>query len=256
MRVAVIIPCYRQAHFLGEAIGSVRAQVGLHDVEVAVTVVAGSADDARAARALGLAPIVVEPRGLADARNCGIEANPHADAILPLDADDQLDPRAIAEMVSHVPARRSLYIVSSDLQEFGDRTAYWRLPPLDNASEQNPLTCASLFSRKLWEEVGGYDPTTIRMEDWDFWLHGLARDPAVVQIRLPLLRYRVHAASITQSGQGMDAVWRALIFLRHPRRYSRARLEESRRIVAMAPARVHEQIAQRAAWFPSRPSVL
>ena len=107
--LGVIIPCLRQAGFLHEAVASVRAQTLQPDE---VVVVAGSEEDAQAARSLGVATVEREPWGLADARNHGIAAMT-ADRLLPLDADDVLLPTFL-ERTAAIDAD----IVSTDAQEF------------------------------------------------------------------------------------------------------------------------------------------
>src|ERR687897_2148299 len=70
--VSVVIPCYNQAHFLGEAIESVLAQDYPH-FEI-VVVDDGSTDNTSevASGYAGVRGIRQENRGLAEARNTGI----------------------------------------------------------------------------------------------------------------------------------------------------------------------------------------
>lgn len=213
MRLAVVIPSFKSAAFLGDAIRSVAAQVPVDGMDVTVVVVAGSADDARVARQHGLHPLVADPTGLSRARNLGIEAVPHADLILPLDADDELAPTAVAELISHRPAV-PLFIVSSDAQEFGDRHHYWSPPDAKRLRYENCLTYASLYPRRLWEMAGGYDPADVQWEDWGMWLRCLPHKPTIVQVRRPLLMYRRHAG---QKSAGEDPARAMAAFrARHP----------------------------------------
>ena len=210
MPVAVIVPCYRQAHFLRDAVESVRHQAD------ELVVVAGSAEDARAARELGVRAIVQEPRGLAAARNAGIEAT-SADLILPLDADDVLERDAVASLLAHRPLDAlDRWIVGSDVVEFGDRGRYWAPAPFSEIRRVNCLPYASLFTRRMWELAGGYDPRDTWAEDWGFWLRCARHSPEVVQVRRPLLRYRIHEGQKSARERGTEGDERRKLLERHP----------------------------------------
>src|SRR5918999_3301771 len=87
--VTVIIPCYNQAHFLGEAIRSALDQ-GYSNKEV-IVVDDGSTDRTAevAGRYAGVETIRQENRGLAAARNRGLEGS-RGEYVVFLDADDRL----------------------------------------------------------------------------------------------------------------------------------------------------------------------
>jgi len=92
--VSVVIPCFGQSHFLGEAIESVLAQSYPH-LEILV-VDDASPDNASqiAARYPGVRCVRGENLGMAGARNFGIR-NTSGDLLLFLDSDDRLLPDAI-----------------------------------------------------------------------------------------------------------------------------------------------------------------
>src|ERR671910_1122682 len=92
--VSVVIPCYNQAHFLGEAIESVLSQSYPHHEIVVVD--DGSTDDTSevASRYDGVRLVRQENRGLAGARNTGIRHS-EGDYLVFLDADDRLLPEAL-----------------------------------------------------------------------------------------------------------------------------------------------------------------
>jgi len=92
--VSVVIPCYGQAHYLGEAIESVLEQTYPH-LEV-VVVDDGSNDNASsiASRYPGVRCVREANGGMAQARNVGIRST-NGDFLVFLDADDRLLPEAI-----------------------------------------------------------------------------------------------------------------------------------------------------------------
>src|ERR671914_179204 len=98
--VSVVIPCYNQAHFLGEAIESVLAQNYPH-FEV-VVIDDGSTDNTSevASRYPGVRCIRQENQGLAGARNTGIRHSSGSYLVF-LDSDDRLLPDALDTDLKH-----------------------------------------------------------------------------------------------------------------------------------------------------------
>jgi glycosyltransferase involved in cell wall biosynthesis len=92
--VSVVIPCFGQSHYLGDAIESVLAQTYPH-LEVLV-VDDGSADNtsAIASRYPGVRCLRGENSGVAAARNLGLRST-NGDFLVFLDADDRLLPGAV-----------------------------------------------------------------------------------------------------------------------------------------------------------------
>ena len=92
--VSVVIPCYNQAHFLGEAIESVFKQTYKH-FEI-VVVDDGSTDNTSevARRYSGIRCIEQVNQGLSAARNTGIRES-KGEYLVFLDADDRLYPIAL-----------------------------------------------------------------------------------------------------------------------------------------------------------------
>ena len=89
--ISVVMPCYMQAQFLGEAIESVLGQAEESEI---IVVNDGSPDDTTrvARRYEGRVRLIEqENRGLAAARNRGF-ASARGDLFIPLDADDRLAP--------------------------------------------------------------------------------------------------------------------------------------------------------------------
>ena len=101
--VSVIIPCYGQAHFLGEAIESVLGQ-GYRHKEI-IVVDDGSPDHARevATSYAGVRYIFQENQGLPGARNTGIRES-RGTYLVFLDADDRLLPEALQTGVEQLHA--------------------------------------------------------------------------------------------------------------------------------------------------------
>src|SRR5258707_10651350 len=100
---SVIIPCHNQARFLGEAVESVLAQTYPH-CEV-IVVDDGSTDDSPtiAASFDRVRCLTQRNRGVAAARNSGLEVS-NGDYVVFLDADDRLLPNALQDCVDSLNA--------------------------------------------------------------------------------------------------------------------------------------------------------
>ena len=202
--VSVVIPCYRQAEYLTEAVESVIGQT-YRDWEI-VIVDDGSPDET-APVAEGL--IARHPghrirllrqanAGLAAARNAGIAAS-GGRYILPLDADDILLPEMLARTTGLLEAEPGVAIAYTDQRQFGAvsrivRTADWD-PDLQR--RRNLFAATALFRREIWEAVGGYDPAMRQgYEDWDFWIGAAERGFVGRRIPEALFGYRIKASSM------------------------------------------------------------
>ncbi len=200
-KISVIIPCYKYAHYLKECIDSVKAQT--YPVHEIIVVNDGSPDNtSEIARELGVILVEKENGGLSSARNAGIKVAT-GEYIMALDADDKLVPGAIAEHVSLITD--DLTIAQCALMEFGDRHVI--AIPTKNVGLQrlmlgNTIFCNAMFSKRVWEAVGGYDESEILRfgwEDYEFWIRCLEYGCHVETSDFIALRYRCHEGQMTQA---------------------------------------------------------
>ncbi len=113
--VSVIIPCYNQAHFLGEAIESVFKQTYPH---YEIIVVDDGSTDQTANVAAGFERVCClsqKNRGLAAARNMGLEAS-KGSYIVFLDADDRLLPNALRDGIKSLNSHPECAFVYGHVQ--------------------------------------------------------------------------------------------------------------------------------------------
>lgn len=197
--VSVIIPCYGQAHWLGDAIESALKQT--HKPIEIIVVNDGSPDNTtEIASKYPVEILCKENGGLSSARNAGI-AIATGEHILCLDADDMILP----EMVEKCLARND-DIVSTAQQEFGDTNYLWDTqlehPTFFDFWNHNQINCCSLFKRKIWEELGGFDESMrYGYEDWDFWMRATDKGYTVSVIKEPLFLYRRHGISMVHGAR-------------------------------------------------------
>ncbi|WP_159798091.1 glycosyltransferase family 2 protein [Puerhibacterium puerhi] len=217
--VSVVLATNRVSPYLGEALGSVRAQTlraardGTVDpgaVELVVvddgTPDAEAVPDALAAFA-DLEPVVVRqrPSGLQVARNAGI-AVATGRYVTFLDDDDRWDPRRLERQVAPLEADAALvasYCRFRVVDEDGAPLA------VSDAFAEGPLTAADVLDdrvsiispvmvvrRAALDRVGTFHPATAYAEDRDLSFR-LALDGAAWFVDEALVDYRRHAGSMT-----------------------------------------------------------
>lgn len=171
--VSVIIPCYNYAEYLDEAIQSVLNQsVKAHEI---IVVSDGAIDNSvEIAHKYPVTILEKENGGLSSARNYGIK---HATGkyIMSFDSDDIMRPDCIKE---HLALADENSIVTCGLMAFGAEsyTARPREATIEILLKTNCIYSNSLFSKKMWEDVGGFDESEIMKlgwEDREFWLRCL-----------------------------------------------------------------------------------
>lgn len=215
-KVSVIIPCFNQGEFLDQTVDSVLAQ-SFQDFEI-VIVNDGSTDrrtndllrDYRRPRTRVLQ---TANQGVSAARNTAIRAATGA-YILPLDADDLIDPQYLAKSVAILDQSDRLAVVTCLVEFFGAVSFQPEQPPF--AAEEMLVRnvvgpCSSLFRKRDWELVGGYNTAMTRgWEDWDFWLSFAERGAVVHRIPEVLFYYRIREGSRERS---METEHRVDMFL-------------------------------------------
>ncbi|HYN69035.1 MAG TPA: glycosyltransferase family A protein [Candidatus Eisenbacteria bacterium] len=229
--VSVVIPCYGQAEYLGEAVESV---VGQTYPDWEIVIVDDGSPDATAAVAHQL--IARHPdrpirlvrqanQGLPSARNSGIAASTGR-YVLPLDADDVLLPEMLQKTVDVLDSDPGVAIAYTDYFRFGADSRQVRTGPwsLDALAFSCQLSGATLFRRDVWTTVGGYDAAMRGgYEDWDFWIGAAERGFVGRRIPEALFGYRIKPSSMVLDAIANDAQLRRQIARNHPGTYTPAR---------------------------------
>ena len=203
--VSVAIPCFNSGLYLEEAIASVQRQT-YTDWEI-VIVDDGSTDTLtrdvlRNLEQRGDPQIHIfyqSNSGPAAARNMAI-AHATGQYILPLDADDTIEPGYMAQAIPVLDANPEIGIVYCLAQKFGAETGPWGLPSFsyEQMAVDNVIFCTAFFRRTDWETVNGFSQSLVYgMEDYDFWLKILTLGRNVYQIRERLFNYRINKQSRT-----------------------------------------------------------
>lgn len=202
-RLSVAIPCWASGLWLRDALRSLRAQTRPADEIViaddgstdapTISLLESLAQPGSPAR-LGL-PIRVlrEPhRGPGPARNAAVRATT-GELVLPLDADDELEPRALQAMEAALLADPGAAFAFSHVRYFGAVRGV-AVPPRYNAWLQvndNRLVVSALVRREVYGEQGAWYAEDLEgYEDWSFWLTVVERGLRGVCVEEPLFRYR------------------------------------------------------------------
>lgn len=216
--VSVIIPAFNAERFLPEALISVHAQT-FQDWEAIVSDDGSTDATLRVARQFtenDSRILVVEnppARHPGPTRNAAI-ARARGKYLAFLDADDLWEPKKLEVQLEAIGKLERPGLCCSLATDFSDapgppvRGTHPNPPP--NGRERqfaqtllfSSQACTSswMIERGFAEEIGPFtaDPLLAGYEDWDYLLRALHRRPFVF-IPERLVRYRVHAASITDS---------------------------------------------------------
>jgi glycosyltransferase involved in cell wall biosynthesis len=190
MKISVIIPTFNMASTLKRAIDSALPQC--HEV---VVVDDASTDNTPDVLALyEFQPKVKvhrngQNRGVCFSRNLAIE-QADGDWFIPLDADDALANNVLPVLRVNVNATTFAY---GDWLEAGEdgHPVRKHAPEIGMIDRKNVAKATFLFSRSMWQTVGGYDSDfeDTGGEDWSFMAALLEAGYSGVRVELPVYFY-------------------------------------------------------------------
>jgi glycosyltransferase involved in cell wall biosynthesis len=184
--VSVVIPTHNRARMLAEAIQSVLGQTRPADEILVVDI--NSTDDTGSVLETfkdAVTPLSVEKNGPSPARNRGIAAA-KGDYVAFLDDDDLWHPEKLKIQMEFLEANGEVAMVSADTVPLGedirevrpDRSS-WRkgdlFPRLFMKSYVSTPTV--VVRRDVFDDVGGFNESYLRVEDYDLWLRIAAVRP-------------------------------------------------------------------------------
>lgn len=236
-RVSFVIPCYNQSAFLADALASCRAA---HDGPIEIVIVDDGSTEPGAAAAIaaacaatGVEATVVRTanRGLADARNSGLQATT-GEFVQFLDADDLLVPGKVTRQLAHMHDDAGIDVsVCDHFVVDGSRTRCAprdSMPPGPSPALEDfllrwerglsiPIHTA-LFRRRALGPGPTFPQGCRAKEDWIFWTDLAARGARIGYLPMPLAAYRVHGSNMTR-GTTSGLRWlaaTATLAKRHP----------------------------------------
>ncbi|MEW6415317.1 MAG: glycosyltransferase [Pseudomonadota bacterium] len=203
-RVSIVLPTYKRAHLLAQAMRSVLGQTHANLELIVVddnspddtAGVVASFDDARI-RYVKNDPNLKLPRAL----NRGF-AMARGDYLTWTSDDNLLAPTAIERMVDAL-AGGDCDFVYADYWLFSATDAdghpidpqHDRLPDTLQLDKGNHIGACFLYTRKLYEAIGDYDPELFLVEDYDYFLRA-ARQFRFCHIAEPLYYFRRDDATL------------------------------------------------------------
>ncbi len=195
--VSIIVPCYKHAEYLPDALDSVLAQTYPH-WDCVVVNDASPDDTSRVALAYQQKDKRIQllelktNGGLSNARNQGILFT-KGTFVLPLDADDKIAPDYLEKSLSVFQQKPHVKVVYTDAKCFGDRTDTVSRPDMDLKllCRQNIHQPTAMYRRSTYHTTQGYRDYKYGYEDWDFWMQILKRKEDALRIPEPLFFVRV-----------------------------------------------------------------
>ncbi len=220
MSISVVIPCYKQVQFLGEAIQSALNQ-DVDDKEV-IVVNDGSPDNTRqVAAAFGDRIVYIEQpnRGASAARNAGVRAA-QAEYIAFLDGDDVCLPGRLRIQSQVLDRHPDVGIVASEAYLYDGTHRLGLKAELSGRPkhpdgfrwetvEYCPTTSTAMVRRECFQTVGYFDERVrggigSGGEDWLFFVRQSLRYE-MIYLDQPMILYRVHGDSSTHDINGLNA---------------------------------------------------
>jgi glycosyltransferase involved in cell wall biosynthesis len=204
-RVCVVIPCYNGDRFLREAIESVLRQT--YQAAEIVVVNDGSTDDTGAvARSYeGIRCIEQGNQGAPAARNRGMRSST-ADLFVFLDADDRLQPHALATGVEALRANPEWAFVSGDVRVIAEDGSPRHVPeqrprsgdPYIQLLRSNYIWTPGvvMYRRESLRAVRGFDTSAGASADYDLNVRIARRFPIGRHYQV-ILDYRQHPSSMS-----------------------------------------------------------
>ncbi len=224
--ISVIVPCYNYSQFVVQAVESAFGQTG-NDFEV-IVINDGSTDDSAAVIKELLSRFDNRPMRFVDrpnsgepaiARNTGIEIA-RGKYILPLDSDDYFADGAFDSYRKAIDSyQNDEVVIYGRLQCFGTENYVWMTKTFHPAQQlrRNHLVASSLFSKSLWERVGGYPLEVPGYEDFGFWTACAIAGAHFINIPVITYWYRTtEAESMGKNGLRKHEQMMAKLYLRYP----------------------------------------
>jgi glycosyltransferase involved in cell wall biosynthesis len=212
-----VIPCFNDGVVLREALASLRDQEPCE-----IVVVDDGSTEAVTRRVLeelqagGVQVVRQENAGPSAARMTGLSATT-APFIMPLDADDMIEPGAIQELADALDADPGRCVAWGDVQTFGETAIHVRSPrALDPwlLTYVNLMPIVALYRRVALERAGGWQLK--RYEDWDLWMTAAEQAWDVVYVDRIVERSRLHGARKRRRDFASHVEAESLLERRHP----------------------------------------
>ena len=195
--VTVIVPAYNYANFIGECLDSVLSQT--FKSWECIVIDNGSTDNTQeivksySNKDGRIKYHYTNQKGVSLARNLAVSLS-HGTYLLPLDADDKIDPTYLEKAVNIMNQNPEISLVYCNAILFGSVNKKWILPDFNFKAMliENSIFCSALIKKNEFLAVNGYNVNMVEgFEDWDFWIKYLANNKKVYKLNEALFYYRI-----------------------------------------------------------------
>jgi peptidoglycan/LPS O-acetylase OafA/YrhL len=264
--VSIVIPCYKGAAFLAEAIESCLRQSYPH-LEI-IVVDDASPDDcaAIAERYAARDPrvrVVRRPAngGVSRAFNTGFESA-SGSYHTRLAQDDVFRLDAVEVMLRHLQANPEAGLAYCDYQILNPAGAVTSCvhvaPPAEALRWRNDIGICVMWRRTVWEKLGGFDCHYDTAEDFEYWVRVSQRFPIIKCGREAPLFFRHHPqmGSVRQLSRQLEATARVLRRAATPKKSRYQRISDRQRGLAYVAFATAVQRAEMGEPLPALRKVL
>ena len=202
-KVSIVLPTHNGSKYIRRSIESCLAQS--HTNLELIVVDDGSTEDMRAVVSEFSDPRVRFVRleknlGLPGALNTGFSLAA-GDYLTWTSDDNYYEPHAIERLSGFLrnhPGIEFVYASSYIIDETksAETSPIRRTQPPEDLTRTNVVGGCFLYTRRVYREVGDYDPGAILVEDYDYWVR-VSKRFRMQRILSPLYHYRYHQASLT-----------------------------------------------------------
>ena len=216
--VSVVMPAYNVAAYIGAAIDSVKAQT-IADWELLI--VDDGSTDATSETVRRLAAgdarirLLQKPNGgISAARNMALTAS-SGEFIAILDSDDVWEPTYLAEQLAVFALHPEIDIVTGNGWFLGSGLSGQLARPFPDPrpqptlqtilADETSIFIMSMFRRRVYEAIGGFDEALRTNEDYDYWLRAALAGFRFWRNDRPLCHYRRRDDSMSASDINMLA---------------------------------------------------
>jgi glycosyltransferase involved in cell wall biosynthesis len=184
LSLAVVIPTLNSAQTLGRCLTSIANQ-SRPVSEVIVVDDVKSVDQTRELVEEAGARLIVADANMAESRNVGFRSS-SSDLLLSIDSDMVLSTHLAEEVVSALADKG---VDALTIKEIGIGSGYWaRARAIDKAAVEalGDGRAIRAFTRRLYEQVGGFDSAMPSWDDWDFTRKALRAGAHILHLEAPI----------------------------------------------------------------------
>lgn len=220
--VSVIIPCYNDYKYINEAVRSINNQTH-KNIEIIIIDDGSNIPTKEVLKKIEQENVTIiyqKNAGPSAARNNGIR-QAKGDFILTLDADDYFESVFISKALNCLKQNNKVGLVSCWIKCFFDNGIVEMFKPkggtIENFLLQNNASGNTLFRKKSWEDVQGYDEKMRNgYEDWEFNLSVIKAGWEIIIIEEYLFNYRQKVQSRNMQANKLHKyeLWK-YIYIKH-----------------------------------------